>query len=154
MPLLQSHVPKFGNWDGDNIPYTTFFENARRERAGMKMNPNDPEENPEAFMMSQGGLVPGHEIDFVNQPRFVAIHGQNIERPSSEKQLTRSAASESGSSDQSSSGHSRNQRSHNTVRPDKNKKRASESSVSSGPGHTRLKSGNQTSDDTVSKAGL
>lgn len=153
MPLLQSHVPKFGNWDGDNIPYTTFFENARRERAGMKMNPNDPEENPEAFMISQGGLVAGHEIDGGNQPRFVAIHGQNIQRPTSEKRPTRSAASVSGSSDRSSSRHSRNRQSHDPVRPDKNKKCSSESSVSSGPGHTRQKSGNQPSDGTVSKAG-
>ncbi|KAK7303358.1 hypothetical protein RJT34_14262 [Clitoria ternatea] len=43
-----SHVPKFGNWDNDNVPYTAYFENARR---GIMMNPNDPMENPEAFNM-------------------------------------------------------------------------------------------------------
>ncbi|XP_060186165.1 RPM1-interacting protein 4-like [Lycium barbarum] len=50
--LLQqgSHVPKFGNWDGENVPYTAYFENARKVNKGGKMiNPNDPEENPEAF---------------------------------------------------------------------------------------------------------
>ncbi|XP_068668518.1 RPM1-interacting protein 4-like [Aristolochia californica] len=47
-----SHVPKFGNWDGENVPYTMYFENAQKEKGGGKMiNPNDPEQNPEAFNM-------------------------------------------------------------------------------------------------------
>lgn len=51
-----SHVPKFGNWESDDdIPYTAFFDNARKDDKpvnNVKMiNPNDPEENPEAFMM-------------------------------------------------------------------------------------------------------
>ncbi|KAL0363199.1 UNVERIFIED_CONTAM: RPM1-interacting protein 4 [Sesamum calycinum] len=46
----RSHVPKFGNWDGDNVPYTAYFENARKDKAGGTMiNPNDPEQNPDAF---------------------------------------------------------------------------------------------------------
>ncbi|KAL3596084.1 hypothetical protein D5086_007721 [Populus alba] len=52
-PFLQqqrSHVPKFGGWDKDNVPYTAYFDNARRGKSGVRMNPNDPEENPEAFM--------------------------------------------------------------------------------------------------------
>ncbi|XP_061340786.1 uncharacterized protein LOC133287236 [Gastrolobium bilobum] len=44
-----SHVPKFGNWDSDNVPYSAYFENARKEKSGTIMNPNDPMENPEAF---------------------------------------------------------------------------------------------------------
>ncbi|KAK6917808.1 RIN4, pathogenic type III effector avirulence factor Avr cleavage site [Dillenia turbinata] len=48
----QSHVPKFGNWDSDNIPYTAYFENARKEKAAcMRMNPNDPEENPDLYLL-------------------------------------------------------------------------------------------------------
>ncbi|KAL6644487.1 hypothetical protein ACP70R_016095 [Stipagrostis hirtigluma subsp. patula] len=51
-----AHVPKFGNWDNDgNVPYTLFFENARKGKggAGGKMiNPNDPAENPEAFSVA------------------------------------------------------------------------------------------------------
>ncbi|CAJ1962592.1 unnamed protein product [Sphenostylis stenocarpa] len=43
------HVPKFGNWDTDNVPYTAYFEHARREKGGVMMNPNDPFKNPEAF---------------------------------------------------------------------------------------------------------
>lgn len=53
-PLLlqqRSHVPKFGNWDGEeNVPYTAYFDKARKGRTGAKMiNPNDPEENPDIF---------------------------------------------------------------------------------------------------------
>ncbi|XP_074573279.1 RPM1-interacting protein 4-like [Curcuma longa] len=44
-----THVPKFGNWDG-SIPYTQYFEDARKGRSGGKIiNPNDPVDNPEAF---------------------------------------------------------------------------------------------------------
>lgn len=51
MTLCQqnSHVPKFGNWEADNIPYSACFESARREKAGFMTNPNDPMENLEAF---------------------------------------------------------------------------------------------------------
>ncbi|KAL7088631.1 hypothetical protein ACP275_13G139500 [Erythranthe tilingii] len=49
--MARSHVPKFGNWDGgDNIPYTAYFENARKEKSdGIRINPNDPAQNPGAF---------------------------------------------------------------------------------------------------------
>lgn len=44
-------VPKFGNWESeDNIPYTVYFEKARKGKTGGKMiNPNDPQENPDLF---------------------------------------------------------------------------------------------------------
>lgn len=47
----RSHVPQFGNWEsGDNVPYTVYFDKARKDRGGGKMiNPNDPEENPDLF---------------------------------------------------------------------------------------------------------
>ncbi|KAL4185030.1 hypothetical protein AMTRI_Chr10g228570 [Amborella trichopoda] len=50
--MAHSHVPEFGNWEsGENVPYTQYFENAVKTRGtgGKIMNPNDPEENPEAF---------------------------------------------------------------------------------------------------------
>ncbi|XP_057986482.1 RPM1-interacting protein 4 isoform X2 [Hevea brasiliensis] len=56
----RSHVPKFGNWDDDNIPYTAYFDNARKEKASVPINPNDPEQNPEAFMYGRGDLSFGH----------------------------------------------------------------------------------------------
>ncbi|KAJ4828842.1 hypothetical protein Tsubulata_010499 [Turnera subulata] len=45
----RSHVPKFGNWESDeNVPYTAYFDKARKGRTGGKMiNPNDPEDNPD-----------------------------------------------------------------------------------------------------------
>nr|AFK45254.1 unknown [Lotus japonicus] len=48
----RSHVPKFGNWDGeDNVPYTAYFDKARKDRTGTKMiNPNDPEENSDLVL--------------------------------------------------------------------------------------------------------
>ncbi|KAJ9176591.1 hypothetical protein P3X46_011887 [Hevea brasiliensis] len=44
-----SHVPKFGNWESEeNVPYTAYFEKARKGRGEGKMiNPNDPQENPD-----------------------------------------------------------------------------------------------------------
>ncbi|KAK6937628.1 RIN4, pathogenic type III effector avirulence factor Avr cleavage site [Dillenia turbinata] len=46
-----SRVPKFGNWESEeNVPYTAYFEKARKGRGATKMiNPNDPEENMDAF---------------------------------------------------------------------------------------------------------
>ncbi|KAF5201836.1 Rpm1-interacting protein 4-like [Thalictrum thalictroides] len=56
----RSHVPKFGDWESENVPYTAYFENARNEKAdkGAKMiNPNDPEENPGAFTYGSHHVV-------------------------------------------------------------------------------------------------
>ncbi|KAI3765299.1 hypothetical protein L2E82_15329 [Cichorium intybus] len=51
----RSHIPKFGSWDADNVPYTAYFDNARKDKGtGVMINPNDPEENPEAFMAYGG----------------------------------------------------------------------------------------------------
>ncbi|OWM85590.1 hypothetical protein CDL15_Pgr029013 [Punica granatum] len=151
MPLTQSHVPKFGNWDSDNVPYTTFFENARREKTGVKMNPNDPEENPEAFVFGQGGPA-------VGWPAVSAFNGPNRDKRSSSEKQQRSGASESGSSDRSSSGYSRRQQSYDRVQSDHSKKGPSESSksysnsVTRGPQHSRQMSGSQPSDDTHRRA--
>ncbi|XP_051134498.1 RPM1-interacting protein 4-like [Andrographis paniculata] len=45
-----ANVPKFGNWENEaNVPYTVYFDKARKNRGGGKMmNPNDPQpqENP------------------------------------------------------------------------------------------------------------
>lgn len=43
-------VPKFGDWETTDVPYTQCFDDARRgKNAGRMINPNDPQENPEAF---------------------------------------------------------------------------------------------------------
>ncbi|KAA8548382.1 hypothetical protein F0562_000066 [Nyssa sinensis] len=42
----RSQVPKFGNWESEeNVPYTVYFDKARKSRAGGKTNPNDPQDN-------------------------------------------------------------------------------------------------------------
>ncbi|KAF2288904.1 hypothetical protein GH714_022663 [Hevea brasiliensis] len=46
----RSAVPKFGNWESEeNVPYTVYFEKARKERTEGKMNRNYSEENPDIF---------------------------------------------------------------------------------------------------------
>ncbi|XAR53829.1 hypothetical protein NMG60_11022522 [Bertholletia excelsa] len=78
----QSHIPKFGNWDNDNIPYTAFFENARKEKGGgVKMNPNDPEDNPEAFMCGRVGI----ESDEASRAVWHPVHLNSIKSMSMEK---------------------------------------------------------------------
>ncbi|KAL6563469.1 hypothetical protein OROGR_002428 [Orobanche gracilis] len=50
---LRSSVPKFGNWESeDGVPYTAYFDKARKTRVGVKIiNPNDPQD-PEMFPSS------------------------------------------------------------------------------------------------------
>ncbi|XP_021641462.2 uncharacterized protein LOC110636194 isoform X2 [Hevea brasiliensis] len=50
MKMHRSAVPKFGNWESEeNVPYTVYFEKARKERTEGKMNRNYSEENPDIF---------------------------------------------------------------------------------------------------------
>ncbi|KAJ0988881.1 hypothetical protein J5N97_007237 [Dioscorea zingiberensis] len=60
-----AHVPKFGNWDNSDVPYTQHFDDARRGRnAGRMINPNDPQENPEAFSQDRpSAQAPSSKID-------------------------------------------------------------------------------------------
>ncbi|KAL6576758.1 hypothetical protein OROMI_011034 [Orobanche minor] len=51
--MARSSVPKFGNWeseDGDGVPYTAYFDKARKTRGvgGKMINPNDPQD-PDMF---------------------------------------------------------------------------------------------------------
>ncbi|KAK9733935.1 hypothetical protein RND81_04G101900 [Saponaria officinalis] len=49
---MASKVPKFGAWEGgDN--FTVYFDKARQTRTGgPRINPNDPEENPDLFRLN------------------------------------------------------------------------------------------------------
>lgn len=50
----QAQVPKFGNWENeDDVPYTQYFDNARKGKKGGKMNPNDSEDYLDADTKSQ-----------------------------------------------------------------------------------------------------
>uniref|UniRef100_A0A803NYU5 Uncharacterized protein n=1 Tax=Cannabis sativa TaxID=3483 RepID=A0A803NYU5_CANSA len=60
MKRKTSHVPKFGNWENDDVPYTAYFDHARKEKpkgGHARFNPNDPEENPEAFIGATNRVV-------------------------------------------------------------------------------------------------
>ncbi|KAA8515569.1 hypothetical protein F0562_018820 [Nyssa sinensis] len=87
MALLQqqSHIPKFGNWDSDNVPYTAYFEIARKEKAsGVRMNPNDPEENPDAFIFARGEAGSGDVFPAVQ----TRVHDSSDKSMSAEKSHT------------------------------------------------------------------
>ncbi|XP_041025160.1 RPM1-interacting protein 4-like isoform X2 [Juglans microcarpa x Juglans regia] len=44
----RSQVPKFGDWESEeNVPYTAYFEKARKGRGTKMINPNDPKDNPD-----------------------------------------------------------------------------------------------------------
>ncbi|EPS66688.1 hypothetical protein M569_08088, partial [Genlisea aurea] len=48
-------VPQFGKWEGEeNVPYTAYFDKARKDRGGRVINPNDPQENPQLFQREHG----------------------------------------------------------------------------------------------------
>ncbi|KAK4492193.1 hypothetical protein RD792_002991, partial [Penstemon davidsonii] len=50
MKCMRASVPKFGNWENeDDVPYTVYFDKARKTRGGVMINPNDPQENPDMF---------------------------------------------------------------------------------------------------------
>ncbi|KAA8520162.1 hypothetical protein F0562_014418 [Nyssa sinensis] len=164
---LGSHVPKFGNWDSDNVPYTAYFENARKEKAsGVKMNPNDPEENPEAFMSGRGGARSdgvSHAVQVpvqVNSDESMSAEKRRIEgykkqndhwRSSSDHQKNgsrKSMTSESGSNN-SNSDHSLLQPNHRRTRSDRKKSigEANYNFVPMSPAPHRLRGGSNPSED-------
>ncbi|KAG8387279.1 hypothetical protein BUALT_Bualt02G0004900 [Buddleja alternifolia] len=115
----RSGVPKFGNWENeDNVPYTVYFDKARKNRGGKMINPNDPEENADMFPdvdpsppapkpKTPERRVSGEEGDlrhFTNSP----AQGENTgQRPSNESnyggrgQRAARPARQSGGSEQS-----------------------------------------------------
>lgn len=66
----RSQLPKFGNWENeDNVPYTVYFENARKGKSGKKMDPSNPDivsndRSPVQVTSSKGKT----ELDVVNGP--------------------------------------------------------------------------------------
>lgn len=160
----QSHVPKFGDWDSENVPYTAFFENARKDR-GVKMNPNDPEENPEAFMYLERKRVDSERKErlrsldmnpndpeqnpeaFLGLGRCVNQHSIGVDQKNASNQQQRREthrSSNSGSTSEKSNSYSENstmQPNHRRARSDQ--KRSSRESVGS------VRTGNSHSDESV-----
>lgn len=143
----RSHVPKFGNWDGDNVPYTVFFENARKEKSnGVIINPNDPEQNPEAFNF--GGPAGGISSD--SQERTIP-EKQDHHRITSDQQKGTSYGTHSHVSSESSSTEKNSSSSISSIfklnhkRPDRNKHAVDYNVFPSPAGHHKMNS-----DDIVS----
>ncbi|XP_075519607.1 RPM1-interacting protein 4-like isoform X1 [Primulina tabacum] len=69
--IVRSNVPKFGNWEGeDNVPYTVYFDKARKTRGGKMINPNEPQENPEMFEnVNSSPLAPANAPVSPSRPR-------------------------------------------------------------------------------------
>lgn len=84
MTTQRSHVPKFGNWESeDNVPYTAYFDKARKVRPGSKMiNPNDPEENSDLVLENSSSAdLPS------SKPR---VHAENLPGKGSTQELQKS----------------------------------------------------------------
>ncbi|KAL8546538.1 hypothetical protein ACS0TY_006320 [Phlomoides rotata] len=60
--MARSNVPKFGTWENADVPYTVYFDKARKNRGGKMINPN---ENPEMFERSP-----------LHQPKLVPVPGR------------------------------------------------------------------------------
>lgn len=78
----RSHVPKFGNWDsGENVPYTAYFDKARKGRTGARIiNPNDPEENSDLSIdnLSSDQLPPTKpRANSEDTPRKGSLHSED-----------------------------------------------------------------------------
>lgn len=159
----RSHVPKFGNWDGDNVPYTAFFENARKEKVGgARMNPNDPEENPDAFLFSGFTNVTDTSSNSsaplqksINKPTASEKHvGHQRNTSDPQKSVSQKRIISESSSHKSNSDNAKNHRNLHQRKRSENKKSVSENSpnfypVSPSPGRNRLRGGTNASDDLV-----
>ncbi|RZS16491.1 hypothetical protein BHM03_00048482 [Ensete ventricosum] len=57
----RGHVPRFGDWN-QNAAYTTYFETARKGKAGGPnlVNPNDPEQSPELHKLGTLAAEPSY----------------------------------------------------------------------------------------------
>ncbi|KAL3519399.1 hypothetical protein ACH5RR_017548 [Cinchona calisaya] len=152
----RSHVPEFGNWDGDNVPYTAYFENARKEKInGVRMNPNDPEENPEAFMFA--GTMKGNYNDVCesNKPTNSSKKYHNIGHRRNTSDQQKSVGLKSFASE-SSSDKSNYDNSHHRKRSERKKSMTSDNSSSfftMSPVRNRARGGgSNASDDLSSKS--
>ncbi|XP_074359340.1 RPM1-interacting protein 4-like [Apium graveolens] len=165
----KAHVPKFGNWGGeDNVPYTAYFDSARKSKAGGAMiNPNDPEQNPEAFMFGSDDNVnafqapPQHKInDDVVVPKdnhHIEGHKDSHTRNNSgsgynHKNGLKSVISET-SSDRSNSDTSSLASNHRITRPDRKKNSIENISFyPPSPGPNRLRNGHNLYDDLSTRS--
>ncbi|XP_076938278.1 RPM1-interacting protein 4-like [Bidens hawaiensis] len=80
-------VPKFGNWGEDDVPYTIYFDKARKGKKGDKMiNPNDPQEYPEMFANNRNPPPPAPRAKPYTEPDE-PIHRRAV-RPTPEPRVS------------------------------------------------------------------
>ncbi|XP_050206583.1 RPM1-interacting protein 4 [Mercurialis annua] len=94
----RSHVPKFGNWESEeNVPYTAYFDKARKGRGGPMINPNDPQENldlvPEYAAPPQGPHSGGRVASEEPVGQGAVRRAHERQRSSEESDLRRSSDS-------------------------------------------------------------
>ncbi|KAK3008282.1 hypothetical protein RJ639_015350 [Escallonia herrerae] len=85
--LQRTQVPKFGNWESEeNVPYTAYFDEARKGRTGPKMNPNDPQENSDTFSNDRYPVAPlsQQEAELKAQKEPEAVRSKHERRVSHE----------------------------------------------------------------------
>lgn len=89
-------MPKFGNWESeDNVPYTFYFEKARKGRqVGTVINPNNPEENSDALSLDNS-VPPAQAVPPPPPPPQVQAEpegpqgpGQGPVRPTHEQKIS------------------------------------------------------------------
>ncbi|KAL3531095.1 hypothetical protein ACH5RR_010417 [Cinchona calisaya] len=79
-------VPQFGKWEKEeNVPYTLYFDNARKGRGGKMINPNDPQENPDMFP----NIAPAHPSPSRNMVQAEEPVGSGSARPQQERRKSR-----------------------------------------------------------------
>ncbi|TXG72627.1 hypothetical protein EZV62_001206 [Acer yangbiense] len=74
----QSNVPQFGNWESEgNVPYTAYFEKARKKKTSVNTNVNNPEQNPR---MLSNNVAPVQAPPFQMDTESVAQKGRETLR--------------------------------------------------------------------------
>uniref|UniRef100_A0A0D6QZY8 RIN4 pathogenic type III effector avirulence factor Avr cleavage site domain-containing protein n=1 Tax=Araucaria cunninghamii TaxID=56994 RepID=A0A0D6QZY8_ARACU len=99
MAQRPTHVPKFGNWTEDHVPYTAVFDHARAGKGtgGKLINPNDPEENPAAFAQhmpskssdADEGSIPGKPPPPLRRTSDSESNGAHVAKPRHERRYSR-----------------------------------------------------------------
>ncbi|XP_057957634.1 RPM1-interacting protein 4-like isoform X2 [Malania oleifera] len=83
----RSSVPKFGNWESEeNVPYTAYFEKARKDKGGRKMDPNDSQSDSDMLSKS---THPVQAPPFQTEVKPEAPKGSEAVRSRHERRISR-----------------------------------------------------------------
>lgn len=97
LKIRSSLVPKFGKWDdGEDVPYTTYFDNATKARSE-RMNPNDPSLHREEISGTVRSNYERHKIkegSVVRRQTESPLHHDALEMPGQDYNGMKSAKSQ------------------------------------------------------------